>query len=210
MRADCLRLLRRLATLAVLSLFLALLAHGLLSKPGNSTIDSDLANGVSPRAPALSQELLVLGRPGGLLHQRIRTAAADGEISLDEVRGSPLVLNFWASWCPSCKQEAPRLEAAWRSARGREILFLGLDVQDVTEDARELIAGFGLSYPMLRDGEGHTLRDWGVGALPETFFIDATGRIVAHTIGAVSRQQLRSGIRAAERDAVAVLERLVH
>mgnify|MGYP003288677035 CR=1 FL=1 len=77
------------------------------------------------------------------------------------------------------------------------MLFLGLDMQDFPEDARDFIREFQLSYPHVRDPGDDVARDWGVTGLPETFFISARGRVVAHVIGAVSARQLDDGVRAA-------------
>jgi cytochrome c biogenesis protein CcmG/thiol:disulfide interchange protein DsbE len=89
------------------------------------------------------------------------------------------------------------LEAAWRDSAGRDVLFLGLDAQDASEDARDFIAQFGLSFPHVRDPSNATSRDWGVTGLPETYFISRTGTVVGHVIGTVDSQQLRDGITAA-------------
>jgi cytochrome c biogenesis protein CcmG, thiol:disulfide interchange protein DsbE len=111
--------------------------------------------------------------------------------------GSPVVLNFWASWCPPCRSEAPLLERTWRCLRAQGVVLLGLNMQDLTGDARDFMREFGVSYPNVRDRSDGVAIDWGVAALPETFFIDARGRVVGHVIGAVSDSQLRAGISAA-------------
>ncbi len=123
-------------------------------------------------------------------------AAADGEVSLDELRGTPLVVNFWASWCDPCRAEAKVLERACEAQDG--VLFLGLDAQDAREDARDFIAQFGLTFPHVRDAGNDTQRAWGVTGLPETYFIGADGRVVGHVIGTVDDAQLRDGIEAAK------------
>jgi len=78
------------------------------------------------------------------------------------------------------------------------VLFLGLDVQDAREDARDFIDQFGLTFPHVRDPGNDTQRAWGVTGLPETYFIDAKGRVVGHVIGTVDEAQLREGVAAAE------------
>jgi cytochrome c biogenesis protein CcmG/thiol:disulfide interchange protein DsbE len=195
------------AALGAVTLFVALLAYGLLSKPADRTIDSSLAEAKAPPAPGFSLGLLQTGSPGARLGRRLEPAVADGELALDELRGEPVVLNFWASWCPPCRVEAPRLERRWRASRDRGVVFLGLDMQDLTGDARDFIREFGISYPNVRDPGDDVARDWGVTGLPETFFVSARGRVVAHVIGAVSSAQLDEGIRAARAGrALAVLE----
>jgi cytochrome c biogenesis protein CcmG, thiol:disulfide interchange protein DsbE len=189
--------LGRFITVGLIALFVALLAYGVLSKPADTTIDSSLADATAPAAPGFELNLLQEGRPGPRLERRLGRATVDGRLALGELRGAPVVLNFWASWCPPCREEAPRLERAWRAARGRGVVFLGLDMQDLTGDARDFMREFGISYPTVRDPGDEVARDWGVSGLPETFFISAHGRVVAHVIGAISSGQLREGIAAA-------------
>jgi cytochrome c biogenesis protein CcmG/thiol:disulfide interchange protein DsbE len=74
---------------------------------------------------------------------------------------------------------------------------LGLNMQDLTGDASDFMREFRISYPNVRDQSDDVAIDWGLAALPETFFIDARGRVVGHVIGAVSGSQLRAGISAA-------------
>jgi cytochrome c biogenesis protein CcmG, thiol:disulfide interchange protein DsbE len=198
-RRSTLRYAARLAALGVVALFVALLAYGLMSKPADRTIDSSLADAEAPPAPAFALEVLQDGAPGQRLERLLRPAVADGELALAELRGSPVVLNFWASWCPPCREEAPRLERTWRTNRARGVVVLGLDMQDLTGDARAFIREFGISYPNVRDPGDDVARDWGVTGLPETFFISARGRVVAHVIGAISNGQLEAGIMAAAR-----------
>lgn len=191
------RYLSRTVALVVLALFLALLAYGLLSQSADTTIDSSLAEAKAPPAPGFELELLERGDAGGPFGSQLRMAAADARIGLAELRGLPVILNFWASWCPPCRDEAPRLQRRWRTARADGVLFLGLDMQDLSGEARDFIGEFRISYPNVRDRGDDVARDWGVTGLPETFFISASGRVVGHVIGAISGQQLDDGIRAA-------------
>jgi cytochrome c biogenesis protein CcmG, thiol:disulfide interchange protein DsbE len=115
-----------------------------------------------------------------------------GKGSLADYRGKVVVLNFWASWCEPCRDESPLLDR-WHekvSAGGRGTV-LGVDVLDVTDDAREFVRQYQLGYPMLRDGEGEVLDDYGVIAYPETFVIDRRGQIVASRRGPVDEEFMR-------------------
>lgn len=185
-----------LAGMLLIAGFVALLAYGLAAIESDETINDSLAAGRAAPAPDLVLPLLTPGAPGPL-SGRVKRAARDGGVALSELRGVPVVLNFWASWCPPCRTEAPRLERAWRSQRRPAALFLGLNMQDVSDDAREFIDEFDGSYPNVRDGSDATALTWGVTGLPETFFIDRRGRVVGHVIGAIGSGQLRDGIRAA-------------
>ena len=185
----------RIAGVLAAAAFVALLVYGLTSKATNSTIDDALSRGEAVPAPGFTLSRLADGREAGADWSR---AASDGEVSLRELRGTPLVLNFWASWCDPCRAEAKLLEKTWKANAGEGVLFLGLDAQDAREDARDFISQFGLTFPHVRDPGNDTQRAWGVTGLPETYFIAADGRVVGHVIGTVDEQQLAQGIDAAK------------
>lgn len=129
-----------------------------------------------------------------------RSALADGTVALRELRGYPVVLNFWASWCIPCKEEAPELAAAARRYRGR-VVFLGIDIQDFTTDARKFMDDVDAPYVSVRDGTSKTYSVYGITGVPETYYLDRNGRAAFHSIGAVSKDDLEVGIRAALKDA---------
>jgi cytochrome c biogenesis protein CcmG/thiol:disulfide interchange protein DsbE len=179
-------------------LFVALLAYGVASDAPEDTIDDSLARGESVTAPQFELPVLQPGEPGPELGGLLTRATSDGRVSLEELRGTPLVINFWASWCEPCRTEAPLLQERWRMVRGRGVAFLGLNMQDLTGDARRFMAEFDTSYLNVRDESNGVALDWGVTGLPETFFVGADGEVVAHVIGAVSADQLARGLEAAE------------
>lgn len=185
-------------TFLTVAAVLALLFYGLTTQGPNTTIDDALA--ASHAIPAPSYDLAVLreGNPGPLLADPLRPVLADGRVSSDELRGRPYVLNFWASWCVPCREEAPRLQRAWREARGDGMLFVGLDMQDITEDAKHFMDTFRVDYLNIRDPSNDIARKYGVTGVPETFFISARGEVVAHVIGVVSEKQLAAGMAAAK------------
>jgi len=187
----------RWAALGVVLLFLALLIYGLASKGPDDVIDSSLAEGRAPRAPAFTLEVLERGSLPARLQKTVGAALSDGKVTISELRGTPVVLNLWASWCTPCREESPRLRAGWERLGPKGVAFLGLNIQDLRGDAREFSSEFGLTYPSVRDARRGVADDYGATGIPETFFVDARGRVVGHVIGVVSTAQLAAGIRAA-------------
>lgn len=106
-------------------------------------------------------------------------------IRLQDFRGKAVFLNFWASWCPPCRAEARALEAAWQKTKGRDVVFLGIDIQDTEEDARAFLQQFGVTYMNGQDPSGKIAVDYGVWGIPESFFIDPQGRITYKHAGGI-------------------------
>jgi cytochrome c biogenesis protein CcmG/thiol:disulfide interchange protein DsbE len=120
---------------------------------------------------------------------------APGKLSLASLRGKPVVLNFWASWCVGCKDESKALEAAWRRWHGK-VVFLGIDgSDDFTGDARAFMRRHAVTYPAVHDHQLTTVTKYGVTGYPETFFVNARGKLVGHIVGTAKAHELAAGIR---------------
>ena len=168
---------------AAAAALIALLVYGVASRGEDRTLDDKVANGRFPTAP--DRRLPVLGGTES------RTLAS--------YRGKVVVLNFWASWCDPCRDEAPLLEAAHRRLAGRGTV-LGVTYRDTSSDARQFIRRHRLTYPSLRDVDGKLGQDYATKALPETFVLDRRGRIVAISRGVVTARFLIDAVdRAARR-----------
>ena len=116
----------------------------------------------------------------------------DGELGVDDLKGKAVVVNFWASWCVPCRDEAPVLQKTYARYRDQGLVVLGVDVNDFRQDARRFMKRYGLSYPVVYDGKGSTVGKWGVRGFPETFFVDRTGKLVGERIeGAVDIERNR-------------------
>ncbi len=159
---------------------LALLIWKVAHQTGSANVAAEVRKGEAPTAPDFT-----LPRLDG-----------DEKLRLAAFAGKPRVVNFWASWCGPCRDEAPLLQDAARQYRGR-LVVIGVDYQDFAGDARNFVRKFGLTYPIGRDGNGSLLARWGVTGAPESFFIDRAGRVVAHVPGAVKKETLAAGIRKA-------------
>jgi len=129
-----------------------------------------------------------------------------GTIALESLRGKVVFLNFWASWCAPCRAEAPALEAAWLRYRDRDVVFVGVDIQDKEEDARAFLRDFRITYPNVRDVSGKVAIDYGVWGIPETFIIDRDGRITYKHVGALGRATITAKIEEALRGVVSASE----
>src|SRR2546426_10151941 len=115
------------------------------------------------------------------------------KLELRSLRGRPVVLNFWASWCIPCAHEAPRLVASARAHKGR-VLFLGVDVKDFSSDARKFLRRLHVNYVSVRDGRSGTYDAYGLTGLPESYFLDAGGRIVVRKVGEIAAGRRYAGI----------------
>jgi cytochrome c biogenesis protein CcmG, thiol:disulfide interchange protein DsbE len=104
-------------------------------------------------------------------------------LRLTDLRGQIVFLNFWASWCPPCRAEAPALEATWQRVQDQSVVFLGINTQDEEERARAFLDEFDITYANGRDPGGRIAIDYGVWGLPETFVIGPDGRITYKHIG---------------------------
>lgn len=152
---------------------------------------SDVGAGNAPRAPDFELEV-IWSRADDWPPSLVR-ALDDGALSLEEVRGYPAVVNFWASWCVPCREEAPILASSARAHRGG-VVFIGIDVQDLSRDAIAWLRELNVPFPSLRDGTNETYEAYGLTGLPETYWLDTDGRVVAHWAGALSAERLERGI----------------
>ena len=121
-----------------------------------------------------------------------------GTLQLASLRGKVVVLNFWASWCYPCKQEAPALAAAAKRWPGK-VVVLGVDVNDFAGDARKFARKYGLSYPLVHDNHNVTSPKYGISLLPETFFINRSGKVIVHVPGQVKPSEIQDGVEQALR-----------
>ena len=155
------------ATLAALAL-IGLLGFGLISKGSADVVVGDAA----PDAE--------LSRLDG-----------DGTGSVGEHRGGWVLVNFWASWCAPCRDESPTLQRFYERHRD-DVVVLGIDTQDLTDDATGFVQEFDLSYPMLRDPdtESPLSDDYGATGLPESFLVDPGGDLAAICRGPLSGADL--------------------
>ena len=176
---------RRIVIFVIVSLlsvgFLALLGSQLLV-PAQNQADPGSSPLIGHPAPDFT--LAVLSAHAG----------AATKMHLADLKGKPIVLNFWASWCDPCKHEAPLLQATWRSTQSQGIIFLGVDFQDTRSDGLNFLQTHGITYPNVVDETGSTAINYGLSGVPETFFIDRHGVIVSKVIGELTAQTLQRNL----------------
>ena len=105
--------------------------------------------------------------------------------TLKEFRGKAVILNFWASWCVSCREEAKEMELFWQKYKEQGVIVLGVAIQDTEESARKFADYFGKTYILGMDVDGKISIDYGVTGVPETFFIDYQGIVRDKVTGPV-------------------------
>jgi cytochrome c biogenesis protein CcmG/thiol:disulfide interchange protein DsbE len=124
----------------------------------------------------------------------LRTLDGRRVVSLATLRGHPVIVNFWASWCADCKIEHADLVAAWQRYARHGVTFVGIDYQDSAADARQFMRQQSGGWPVVGDPSQRTAIDYGVYGVPETFFIDKRGIVRYKTIGPVAWSDLQSRI----------------
>ncbi len=127
----------------------------------------------------------LIGKPASSFE--LEDLATGLPVSLKDLRGEIIVLNFWASWCTSCREEAAELEAVHLQARDKGVRVVGIAIQDDPEKTRAFNAKYGQSFQVLLDPMGEIAVHYGVLGIPETFILDANGLIRARKIGALTR-----------------------
>jgi len=112
-------------------------------------------------------------------------------MSEKDLIGSPVIFNFWASWCIPCREEAPLLESVWKAYKDKGLKIIGVASNDETENSLKFLRTYEITYPNLQDlADSTTLIDYGVTGMPETFLINREGVIVKKLIGAVKEKDI--------------------
>jgi len=159
--------------------FLALLGSQVLTPAQNQS-----NAGVSP----------LLGHPAPDFTLAVLSTHPAPALHLASLKGKPVMLNFWASWCDVCKAEARLLQNTWQRVQGQGIVFVGIDIQDTQSDGLSFLQTYGITYPNVVDADGSVTINYGVTGVPETFFLNRQGVIVKKVIGELTEQTLQSNL----------------
>ena len=162
----------------------ALLIYGISHQSASRTLDEALAHSQHPLAPDAGQTL-----PGLSGAHSTSLASFDGKV---------VILNFWASWCEPCQEEAPLLERAQAQLQRHDATVLGVTYLDASPDSEHFVRQYHLTYPNLRDTTGDFAHSYGTDQLPESFVIDRHGHVVAISRGEIDQAFLDRAIALAE------------
>jgi cytochrome c biogenesis protein CcmG/thiol:disulfide interchange protein DsbE len=173
---------RRLVLVIAVALGAGAVAAGLLLAAPGAEVDASESAPAAKRRPAPELEGEWLVPP---------------PVRLADLRGQPVVVNFWASWCVPCRKDAPELARFGREMRGRAQL-VGVDFQDAKEDALAFVQEFGWRFPNVRDPQGKLASRYGLVGLPTTYVLDPQGRIARTMSGEQTFEKLVRAVEAVE------------
>lgn len=129
----------------------------------------------------------------------VLSGTSASSLSLAAYKGQPVMLNFWASTCGPCQDEAPFLQSQWQQAHAHDVVFLGVDYEDTKIGGLGFVQQYGITYPNVVDASGMTAINYGVTGTPETFFINRKGVIVAWEAGPLNEQSFQHDLQLATR-----------
>jgi peroxiredoxin len=177
----------RVAAIVVIAVLVPLALLGAILV-ANRDDDNDAAATTSMTMPAGA---MVAGKAdvGSMAPDFTLPSLGGEDVSLARLRGTPVVLTFYASWCYDCSKELPRLQHV-HEERGDDVAIVGVSYRDLIGDSRDFVEELGLTFPMLHDEDDDIAGMYGVRAIPQTFFIDADGVVRARRFGAPSREEL--------------------
>ena len=123
--------------------------------------------------------------------------AQGNEVNLSDFSGKPIVLNFWASWCPPCKGEMPHFNEVYAEVKD-DVVFVMVDLVDGQRETQakgqKYVDNKGFAFPIYFDNEQQAANSYSISSIPTTFFIDSNGNIITAYQGAISKETLLSGI----------------
>ena len=173
-----------LGTLIPLAAFFAILGWGVArsgGNPGGFGINSEFTETALAEQPAPLFEGTTL----------------DGEaISLGDLKGKLVLVDFWSSWCPPCRQEGPALAQVYREFQDEDVEFIGVAIWDRESKVAEFIDEIAIPYPNIMDDRGAIAIDYGVSGIPEKYLVDPDGNLIRKFVGPVQPDDLRNALNA--------------
>lgn len=176
-----------LAVGLVAAFFVGLAAMALLGGTGDETAELP---STTPDEAASAPSLTGGDTPDELPIVELDGFGGDEPVDIADYRGAPLLVNFWATWCPPCVEEMPDLQQVHAELEG-QVAFLGVNVSDAPSNAEAFIEELGVDYDLAVDRDGGYYRRVGSVGMPTTLAVDGDGRIVAHHTGPLTADELR-------------------
>ena len=102
---------------------------------------------------------------------------------LKDYRGKVVILNFWATWCPPCREEMPSMERAWRQIKDKGIVMLGINVGEDADTIFEFTGQYSMTFPLPMDINGEVVKQYPIRGLPTTYIIDPAGMATHRAVG---------------------------
>ncbi len=184
---------RRIITLVIVSIInvaLLVLLWSQLLVPAQNQSDSS-SSGMS----SMQSKSPLDGRPAPDFRLAQLSSGSVPKVHLASLKGKPVVINFWASWCDPCKREAPLLQSTWQRVQKQGVVLLGIDYQDTQSDGQSFLQKYGITYTNVVDPNSSVAINYGVTGVPETFFINSHGVVVRRVMGELTEQMLQSNIK---------------
>ena len=158
---------------------------------GAALLDRRQPAALEPRTPPSSASTAVQAYPPGTPAPPLRLQGLDGsEVDLAALRGRPVVVNFWASWCEPCVREFPLLRQAAATHRQADLAVVGVLTNDRPAAAREFVRRLDATWPVAVDATATTAAAWGAIGLPHTYFIRPDGTLASHQLGELTKASL--------------------
>ena len=102
---------------------------------------------------------------------------------LSDYLGQVVVVNFWATWCPPCREEMPSMQRAWEQVRNNDVVFLGINVGETADEIFTFTGDYAVDFPLLMDQDSRTVQSWPIRGLPTTYIVDSDGRLAYRAVG---------------------------
>ena len=185
---------RRTLLLGVVATLVTLLALAAAAMSAAGRAGDDAAGPALPAAGVPLQQRRPAGERFALPGRTVDGFGGGPAVDLAELRGTPLVVNFWATWCAPCVKEMPDFQRVARQA-GRRVTFLGVNVQDAPRNAEPFAAELGITYRLASDPRGELYREVGAFGMPTTLFVRPDGTVVYRHTGPLDVDELRQLLR---------------
>ncbi len=182
----------------MLLLLAVVVVTGILAAPGCTPSTQDTTRG-RPPGPLVPTELSPAPEAGRLAPDFTLTDLDGNRVTLSEYRGKVVFINFWASWCPACRAEMPEIEAVYQEYKDKDVVIVGVDIMETEDKVRQFVEQGGYSWTFVIDTTGEVSNNYGITAIPTSFFIDREGIIRAVKIGSMTKRAMEARLAEAMR-----------